>query len=77
MTDSLYNHAYDMAMENSRNVGYLLGSIGSVLKWGNMDNSDYKILAQAYIKVVGENEFNKVDVDMIRTEADRRGIVLG
>jgi hypothetical protein len=75
--DTMYEHAMDMAMKNASNVGFLLGTMGHVLKWGELNDSDYKTLAQAYIKTVGENEYNKADVVAIRTEADRRGIVLG
>ena len=75
--DSIYEHAISLAMKNSSDVGYLLGIIGHVLRWGELGNRDYKTLAQAYIKIVGENEFNRDDVVFIRTEADRRGIVLG
>jgi hypothetical protein len=75
--DSMYEYAMDMALKNATNVGSLLGVIGFTLKWGDLNDSDYKTLAQAYLKVVGDDEFNAADVDIIRTEASRRGIVLG
>ena len=74
--DTMYEHAFNLAMKNSSDVGLLLGTIGHVLRWGELNNSDYRTLAQAYIRVVGDSEFNKLTVVDIRTEADRRGIVL-
>lgn len=77
MSDTMYEYAMDMALKNATNVGLLLGVIGFTLKWGELNNNDYKTLAQAYLKVVGDDEFNAADVNIIRTEASRRGIVLG
>ena len=75
--DTLYEHAYDSAVKHARNVGTLLGNIAWVLKYGELNDNDYKTLAQAYIKVVGEDKFHTTDVTAIREELSRRGIVLG
>ena len=76
MSDSLYDHAFNTAMKHSRDVGTLLGNIGWVLKYGELNDSDYKTLSQAYLKVVGEDEFHATDIADIREELSRRGIVL-
>ena len=77
MSDSLYDYAFKSAMKQARDVGTLLGNIAWVLKYGNLNDNGYKTLAQAYIKVVGEDEFHTTDVTAIREELSRRGIVLG
>jgi len=73
----MYDSIMEMAMSNAEKLGHCIGSMGAVLKWGNLDNGDYKTLATTYIQVVGDNEFNAMDVDMIRKEAARRGIDIG
>jgi len=73
----MYESIMEMAMSNAEKLGHCIGSMGVVLKWGNLDNGDYKTLATTYIQVVNENEFNKPDVDMVREEAARRGIDIG
>ena len=77
MSDSLYDYAFKSAMKHARDAGTLLGNIGWVLKYGDLNDNDYKTLAQAYIKVVGEDKFHTTDVTAIREELSRRGIVLG
>ena len=77
MSDSLYDYAFKSAMKQARDVGTLLGNIVWVLKYGELNDNDYKTLAQAYIKVVDEDEFHATDIAAIREELSRRGIVLG
>ena len=77
MSDSPYDHAFNTAMKHARDAGTLLGNIVWVLKYGDLNDNDYKTLAQAYIKVVGEDKFHTTDVTAIREELSRRGIVLG
>ena len=77
MSDSLYDHAFESAMKQARDVGTLLGNIVWVLKYGELNDNGYKTLSQAYLKVVGEDEFHATDIAAIREELSRRGIVLG
>ena len=77
MSDSLYDNAFNHAVKHARDVGTLIGNIGWVLKYGNLCDGDYKTLSQAYLKVVGDDEFHATDVADIRGEISRRGIVLG
>ncbi len=73
----MYESIMEMAMSNAEKLGHCIGSMGAVLKWGNLNNDDYKTLVTTYIQVINENEFNQPDVDMIRKEAARRGIDIG
>ena len=77
MSDSLYDYAFKSAMKQARDVGTLLGNIVWVLKYGELNDNDYKTLSQAYLKVVDEDEFHATDIAAIREELSRRGIVLG
>lgn len=73
----MYDSIMELTISNAEKLGQCLGSMGATLKWGNLDNDDYKTLARTYIAVVGDNEFNAEDVAMIRKEAARRGIDVG
>jgi hypothetical protein len=70
----MYESLMEIAMKNSENLGRCIGAMGFVLKYGELSNSDFRSLATTYIQVVGDNEFNKMDVDDIRAEASRRGV---
>ena len=59
-------------MKQARDVGTLLGNIVWVLKYGELNDNDYKTLSQAYLKVVDEDEFHATDIAAIREELSRR-----
>ena len=71
MSDSLYDYAFKSAMKQARDVGTLLGNIVWVLKYGELNDNDYKTLSQAYLKVVDEDEFHATDIAAIREELSR------
>ena len=73
----MYESIMEMTVSNAERLGRCIGTMGWVLKHGDLNNDDYKTLATTYIQVVNENEFNKPDVDMVREEAARRGIDIG
>ena len=73
----MYESLMEMSMTNAENLGRFTGAVGWVLKYGKLNNEDYKTLAKTYIQVNDGKEFNAEDVDMIRKEAARRGIDVG
>jgi hypothetical protein len=73
----MYESLMEMSMTNAERLGRCIGTMGWVLKYGKLNDDDYKSLARTYIAVAGESEFNAMDVDMIRKEAARRGIDVG
>lgn len=69
-----FNRAIDLAGEK----GKLMGTIGFVLKYSKEVPDDvFRSLAQIYIEVAGDDEWNRDDVIQIRAEASRRGINVG
>ena len=73
----MYESIMEMTVSNAERLGRCIGTMGWVLKHGDLNNDDYKTLVTTYIQVINENEFNQPDVDMIRKEAARRGIDIG
>lgn len=70
----VYNRALDLAGQ----VGKLMGAIGYSIKYGDKMSDDvFRSLARTYIEVAGDDEWHADDVNIVRTEAARRGIDIG
>jgi len=65
---------YDMMMEQSTRVGRLLGTIGAMVKYDNPDlpNFEFRQLAKTYIECSTDQQ----DIDAVRAQADKRGVIL-
>jgi len=73
MSDS----TFDMAMSNAKKLGRCLGTMVWVIRYGELNNNDWKSLARTYVGVSDENEWNQDDITYIRGEAIRRGVDIG
>lgn len=71
-------YSFNRAMDLAHDKGKLMGTIGFALKYGGeMSNDVFRSLARTYIEVAGDDEWHVDDIIQVRTEASRRGIVLG
>jgi hypothetical protein len=71
------NSTFDMAISNAKKLGRCLGTMVWVIRYGELNNSDWKLLARTYVGVSDENEWNQDEFDYIREEAIRRGVDIG
>ena len=70
MTPEIYN----LMMEQSTRVGKLLGTVGVMVKYDNLElsNFDFRQLARTYI----ECSTDQFDIDAVRAQAEKRGVIL-
>ena len=63
-----------MMMEQSTRVGKLLGTVGVMVKYDNLElsNFDFRQLARTYI----ECSTDQFDIDAVRAQAEKRGVIL-
>jgi hypothetical protein len=58
-TDTLIERGWETASKYARQQGMLTGSIVSVLRFGNIDDNTFKVLAEAVIETLDpESEFD-------------------
>jgi hypothetical protein len=58
-TDTLMERGWETASKYARQQGMLTGSIVSVLRFGNIDDNTFKVLAEAVIETLDpESEFD-------------------
>jgi hypothetical protein len=76
-TDTLMEKGWDAASGYARKTGTLIGSIKSVLRFGIIDDSAFKVLAEAVIGTLDpENEFDLKTHNELTVMAEVRGIEL-
>jgi hypothetical protein len=76
-TDTLIERGWETASKYARQQGMLTGSIVSVLRFGNIDDNTFKVLAEAVIETLDpESEFDfKTHTELIGM-AGIRGVEL-
>jgi len=69
---------FDMAMDNAKKLGQCLGAMWWAIRYGELNDSDWKSLSRTYVNVIGElDEYHKSDITWIREEVVRRGVDIG
>ena len=76
-TDTLIERGWETASKYARQQGMLTGSIVSVLRFGNIDDNTFKVLAEAVIETLDpESEFDLGTHSELIAMAENRNIEL-